>query len=146
MRITQSAINTTSSSIRGESQVAYCVLLFSCVISLGLLLNPPRAHADITSNLVGHWTFDEGSGTTANDTSGQGNTGTFGGSPAPTWTSGKIGSGALNFTRNGEYVDMGNTSSLSITTGTVSAWVKTADNNGGYYLVSKVDGSNDRNG
>jgi hypothetical protein len=36
----------------------FFVLLFSCVISFGFLLNPHSAHADITSNLQGWWTFD----------------------------------------------------------------------------------------
>lgn len=36
-----------------------------------------------TNGLVGHWKFDEGSGTTAADSSGNGNNGTLSG---PTWT------------------------------------------------------------
>ncbi|HEY4478920.1 MAG TPA: hypothetical protein VI981_00990 [Candidatus Paceibacterota bacterium] len=50
------------------------------------------------SGLVAHYTFDEGSGTTAGDSSGNGNTGTL--TPTtggPTWTSGKVGNGTLQF-------------------------------------------------
>lgn len=36
-------------------------------------------YADTTSGLVAHWKFDENSGTTATDSSGNGNTGTLGG-------------------------------------------------------------------
>src|SRR3989344_8923137 len=42
-----------------------------------------------TNGLVGYWTFDETSGTTASDSSGNGNTGTL--TNGPTWTQGKIG-------------------------------------------------------
>ncbi len=45
-------------------------------------------------DLVGHWEFDEGSGTTVADSSGNGNTGTV--SSALAWTSGKVGDYALN--------------------------------------------------
>jgi len=50
--------------------------------------------ADITTGLVGHWKFDEVSGTTATDSSGNNNAGTL--TNGPTWTAGKIG-GALSF-------------------------------------------------
>jgi hypothetical protein len=35
---------------------------------------PDPAHADITTGLVGYWKFDEGTGTQAGDSSGNGNT------------------------------------------------------------------------
>jgi hypothetical protein len=54
----------------------------------------PIAHANITTGLVGHWKFDEGSGITAGDSSGNNNTGTL--TNGPTWTTGKLG-GALSF-------------------------------------------------
>jgi hypothetical protein len=50
--------------------------------------------ANFARGLVGYWKFDEGSGTTANDSSGYGNNGTLYNSP--TWTTGKVG-GALSF-------------------------------------------------
>src|ERR1700728_2906074 len=51
----------------------------------------PRAQlADVSSSLsnglVGYWTFDEGSGTTANDSSGNGNNGTL--ATSQTWVTG----------------------------------------------------------
>ena len=42
------------------------------------------------SGLVAHYTFDEGSGTTAGDSAGS-NTGTL--ANGPVWTAGKVGSG-----------------------------------------------------
>ena len=50
------------------------------------------------SGLVGYWNFNEGSGTTANDISGNGYNGTLSG-PAPAWVAGKIGN-ALQFAPN----------------------------------------------
>jgi hypothetical protein len=46
------------------------------------------------NGLVGWWKFDEGSGTVAYDSSGNGNDGNL--TNGPTWTTGKIG-GALSF-------------------------------------------------
>ena len=65
-------------------------IIFFC-LSLFVFITPARA--DIVTGLVGWWTFDEGSGTSANDYSGQGNTGTITGA---TWTtSGLYSCGAL---------------------------------------------------
>lgn len=58
---------------------------------------------DITTGLIGHWKLDEGAGTTANDSSGNGNHGTIVGGPS--WETGSIG-GALLFNdgASGHYV------------------------------------------
>jgi len=52
--------------------------------------------------LVGWWTFNEGSGTTACDWSGNGNNGTLSGTTLPVWTNGVVG-GGMYFT-NGKVV------------------------------------------
>lgn len=69
---------------------------------------------------VGEWKFDEKTGATANDTSGNGIAGTLGGTVSPTWTRGKVGS-ALSFS-NG-YVSS-SSAPTPTTVGTVEAWVK----------------------
>lgn len=49
---------------------------------------------------LGHWTFDEGTGTTANDSAGVNDAGLFGataGSADPNWAGGWVGSNALQF-------------------------------------------------
>ena len=68
---------------------------------------------------VAHWTFDEGEGTVAADSSGNGNDGTLVGDPQ--WVAGVLG-GALEF--NGDdYVDCGNGPSLEIRDAiTISFW------------------------
>ena len=72
---------------------------------------------------VGEWNFEEGSGTTAKDTSGNGNNGTLNG--GATWNvAGKKG-GAASFDGSDDYVDAGSGSSLNISNAiTVSAWIK----------------------
>jgi len=56
------------------------------------------------ADLVGLWRFDEGSGTVANDASGNGHHGTLVGGPQ--WVGGKIG-GALNFDGQDDLVEIG---------------------------------------
>jgi hypothetical protein len=84
---------------------------------------------------VGYWKLDENTGTTANDSSGNGNTGTLVSSPA--WTVGKNGS-ALNFNGTSNYVATTNNAFTQLTVGTVGAWVKTADSGAIGGVVVKV--------
>src|SRR3990167_10785875 len=75
-----------------------------------------------TNGLIGYWAFEEQSGTTAGDSSGNGNTGTL--TNGPTWTTGKVGSGALSFDGVNDGVNLGTPNSLNITGAvTVSAWI-----------------------
>ena len=78
------------------------------------------------SGMVGYWKFDEGSGTTASDSSGYGNTGTLStGASAPGWTTGKVG-GALSFDGVDDYVSVASISGLSTgnTVHTIEGWIK----------------------
>ena len=82
--------------------------LISHIVVLGMILTSMAEAAD--PDLVGHWKFDDGSGTVAVDSSGNGNDGVFVGDPQ--WVPGKLG-GALEF--NGDdYLDCGNNDSLQI--------------------------------
>lgn len=56
------------------------------------------------ADLIGLWRLDEGAGTTAYDSSGNGHDGILIGDP--TWTAGKIG-GALEFDGQNDVVDLG---------------------------------------
>jgi hypothetical protein len=97
------------------------IYLFCFVLALGLLLTNAANAAD--PNLVGWWKFDEGSGTTADDSSGNGNDGTLQGNPQ--WVAGKIG-GALEFDGD-DSVNVGNANMLNLGTDnwTITAWIKT---------------------
>lgn len=85
-----------------------------------------------SSGIVGYWDFDEGNGTTANNSGAGGNTlnGTLTNMAAPaTSTSGWTNSGKMNkglvFDGSNDYVTMGNQSQLTFTGPfAVSAWVK----------------------
>ncbi|MHC4462693.1 MAG: LamG-like jellyroll fold domain-containing protein [Planctomycetota bacterium] len=95
-------------------------LLTSFVLVLGLALTNVARGVD--PDLLGWWKFDEGSGTTARDSSGKGNDGTLQGNPQ--WVAGKIG-GALEFDGNGDYVDCGASLAFNINTNiTVTCWIK----------------------
>ncbi len=95
-------------------------------ILLIIVFMPHRASADITSNLTGWWKFDDGSGTTAVDSSTGGHNGTLGGATLPTWTApGRIGPYDLTFNGTTAIVTTGGnfSSYITATDGTVSAWV-----------------------
>jgi hypothetical protein len=84
--------------------------------------------ADFSSSIVGWWTFDDISGSHAYDSSPNKNQMTASTSPAPSWTGGKIGGGALQF-GSGSYVVTQNSPALLAIYGTQSfteaAWFKT---------------------
>ena len=99
---------------------AIIIIFLLCFSSFVLPL--PLAVRAADSGLVGYWKFDEGSGTTAHDTSGNGNDGTITGAR---WVTGISGS-ALKFSDTNTYVLMkrfpdGINSNSEFT---VSFWIK----------------------
>ncbi len=73
------------------------------------------------SGLLAYYTFDEGSGTTAGDSSGS-NTGTI--APGATWSGGKVGSGALNFDGSNGKVTIAHNAALdNLGPLSISAWI-----------------------
>lgn len=80
---------------------------------------------------VGWWKFDDGSGTTAVDSSGNGNNGTLEGSTdLPTWETNCVYNGCLGFDGTDDYVLI----SKRITLGdqiSISAWFKVSGGSGG---------------
>jgi type II secretory pathway pseudopilin PulG len=82
-----------------------------------------------SSGTVGHWMLDETSGTTAADSSGNGNNGTLYGSPTyPTWVAGQIGN-ALRFDGTNDYVSLPIGSVInSLTNCTIATWVNWSGN------------------
>ncbi len=77
-----------------------------------------RCPATPPGNLLAHWPFDEGTGTTAADVSGNGHHGTTSGA---TWTSGQL-AGALFFDGIDDYLDVSSLSSASSEL-SVTAWL-----------------------
>ena len=87
--------------------------------------NAPSVPEDtMTRGLVGYWEFDEGTGSTAYDASGNGNNGTL--TNGPKWTAGKSGS-ALQFDGVDDYVDCGESIVVENTDLTLSAWIYVND-------------------
>jgi hypothetical protein len=94
------------------------------------------------ANPVGWWKFDETSGTTAADSSGNGLNGTL--TNGPVWTGGKLNN-CLSFDATDDYVNIGNPAQLQITGAmTVAAWVyvDTFTSNG--RVIAKQGGSSNR--
>jgi prepilin-type N-terminal cleavage/methylation domain-containing protein len=88
----------------------------------------------VGDQLIGEWLFDEGSGTTARDTSGNGRDGSL---AAATWTTG-IKGGALTFNNSG-YVSLGTDAALNPSVFTITAWIKPGDFSGSYnYIYSNA--------
>jgi hypothetical protein len=95
-----------------------------------------------TNGLVGYWKFDEGSGTTATDSSGNNNTGTL--LNGPIWTTGKVGS-ALSFDGMDDYVNCGN---VNFAGGdySIEGWFKTTGTSDHDILAATDPASNNSHG
>jgi hypothetical protein len=96
------------------SKVGVSIILASAFLALSV---PVAAQ----TGLVAAYGFNEGSGFSASDASGNGQTGAITGS---TWTAGKFGS-ALSFDGTADWVTVDHTPLLSLTSGmTLEAWIK----------------------
>ena len=84
-------------------------------VSGGNMVSVPTANS-----LLGHWSFDDATGTIAHDSSGNGYNGSLINNPV--WTSGKLGV-ALSFNGTSQYIDIGSPSGLNLHSAmTASAW------------------------
>jgi prepilin-type N-terminal cleavage/methylation domain-containing protein len=116
-------------------------------IAKTLLYSSEVYHA-LGADIVGNWNFDEGTGTTANDSSGYYNTGTL--VNGPVWTTETpqkaagqgTGKYALSFDGVDDYV--GTAKSLPLNPGsfTISHWIKTTASAGQVYTVANASGGN----
>ena len=107
-------------------------------ILLGICFFPSEIHtvrADIDTGLTGYWSFNEGSGNTAYDGSGNGNDGTIIGA---TWSEGIYG-GALYFDGDNDYVDF-NSPVLNNPPYSICAWVKPDSITGGTNMYVIANG------
>ncbi|NQT03161.1 MAG: LamG domain-containing protein, partial [Planctomycetes bacterium] len=102
------------------------VYLVSFVLVLSIAGN-------VSANLVAHWKFDDGSGATAQDSSGNGYDGTLFGEP--TWVAGNIG-GALEFDGTNDYVELPIGSLISsLTSSTFAIWVDFSNEGGAWQRI-----------
>jgi len=107
------------------------IYLVSFVLVVGLVTSA-------SAELVAHWRLDEGSGTTAYDSSSNGNDASFGGSPA--WVEdGKFGK-ALKFDGSSDYLAAPDSESLDINADqlSIAAWVNGEDWPAANHIVRKI--------
>lgn len=113
--------------MKAPSRCGWLIVVAAIMASLSIAA---PARADLNNGLVGYWSFDEGSGTIAHDSSGYGNHGTVYGGAA--WAEGVSG-GALSFDGIDDYVDCGNDESIKPTGAmTVTGWFKGASSSATY--------------
>lgn len=96
--------------------------------------------SSLSSGLVLHYKFDEGTGTTVSDSSGS-NSGSLQG--GATWNTGKVGTGAVQFDGVNDNLQ-GATSGFVASSGSVSFWVKSdRQNSVDQYILSHRSPSGD---
>ena len=135
IQIDSTNFTTKELTLSAPSNVKYVGVTFyaegattydSCTLTSSDSTNPP---APTDPNLVGQWTFDEGAGTTANDSSSYGNTATI---ENGSWGTGRVG-GALEMNGGDDsIVRIPLSDSLRGTTNTITvmAWgYRTANHN-----------------
>ncbi|MBI2550032.1 LamG domain-containing protein [Candidatus Woesearchaeota archaeon] len=109
----------------------------------GVVWQPGRFVENLTvdSTVAAYWRFDEVTGSTVYDISGNGNTGyNFTGR----FTNDSVGGTAANFT-TGKYFNVSNSNSLNVNGSlTIAAWVKIAENSTLKNIVEKGDSSTDK--
>ena len=89
-----------------------------------------------SAELIGWWTFDDGAGTVAVDSSGKGHDAAVQGGAE--WVEGKAGSGALSFDGSDDIVVAGETPLMDIDTAlTAAAWVYLNNLNTYYFILDK---------
>jgi hypothetical protein len=149
---------TTDGSTPTQSSTLYAgaiTLTSSAVVKAKAFKNGYNASAETSASfnvtptgLVAYWKFDEGSGTTVSDSSGNGNTGTL--VNGPLWAAGKVGN-ALYFDGIDDNITVADSNSLDLSSSfTLSAWVNPVSTftdfrsifakNYTYYLYASVAG------
>jgi hypothetical protein len=108
-----------------------------CSVPLVLVLSLVLT-GGVKAELVGWWTFDEGSGTVAADSSAYGNDGTVNGDAK--WVEGQLG-GALDFDGSGVFVEIPHSESLSeMEQITIAAWTYMREGASGEMLIVSKGG------
>ena len=132
------AINTTS-PFNDTVTTGYCYM-YQYVVSDNVGNTQTASSASVASQAGGYWAFDAGTGTTAVDSSGNANTGTLQG--GATWTTGKVGTYAVNLTA-------ASSQSVAVTAPvidssqsySVAAWVKPNNLTGKNQTIASIDGT-----
>ncbi len=131
MNIQQNLINGLK---RHGQKIGLVVAATAAIASVGFASATPSA-----TGLVAHWSYDQSTGTTLTDNSGNGHTGTFSGTP--TWAAGKLNNG---LTLDGtDSVALGNITQINgASQVTLATWVKRASSGANVFVgkqASKQD-------
>jgi hypothetical protein len=124
--LTGTGTTYSDTSVAGGTSYSYRVRAVDAATNLGPYGNTATAVTPVPSgpSPVAAYAFEEGSGTSAADASGNGLTGTL--TNGPTWVAGKYG-GAVGLDGSNDFVNLGNPSQLQLTGSmTISAWIYTA--------------------
>jgi len=113
--------------------IATCIILSACSPATTGKWDKPNIQKISPNTLVGHWRFDESSGTVALDSAAQKNNGTLVGSP--TWSTTGLIDGALFFDGKNDYVALGNDSLNIASEFTLSLWLNFEKSNNYYQTL-----------
>jgi hypothetical protein len=118
--VTLTATPATGSTFTGWSGACSGAGTCSVTLTANTAVAATFSHSSNLTGLVAAYGFNEGSGATVTDASGNGNTGFI---SAAAWTTGKFGK-ALSFNGSTTLVSIADSASLDLTTGmTLEAWV-----------------------
>ncbi len=98
-------------------------------------VSQPQGTGRLDSGLAGYWKMDDGSGTSATDSSTNGNTGTL--TNGPTWTTGQIG-GAVDFDGVNDYISFASNIPFNSDDFTIASWIYLDGSPGGDVPVSTI--------
>ena len=117
---------------RGQRKAVFLLFVLAMVFSMA---------GAALGDLEGHWKFDETSGTSASDSSGNNNTGTLYYMSDP-WVSGYLNN-AIDFDGGDDYVNVPDSDSISVGNGdfTISAWIYPHTVSSSQAIVSKLNGT-----
>jgi hypothetical protein len=108
--------------------------LVTAMLTLGLIAGQGRAAED--PNLIGWWTFDDGSGIVAKDASGKGHEATLLG--GPDWVPGALSSGALSFDGADDMIEVPEVPAFDLGNAlTITAWLKLNNLSTYYFILDK---------
>ena len=107
-------------------------MTFVLIFLAGFVVLPVFAQ-NVIDGLVAYWAFDEESGDTASDSSGNGHDGTLMGDPQ--WTKDGYFGGALEFDQAGDEVNVPYHANLNQEAFTVTAWANVEPGSGGHRAV-----------
>ena len=111
-----------------DTKFCYSIKYIFIAIAVLTLFICVSTHAAVDENTVAVWLFEEGTGKTVKDASGNGHDGEFAGSPK--WVKAKFGAG-LEFPGDaGGYVVVDSTKNLKLETLSIEAWVKVEEATG----------------